>query len=107
MTVIVTNNLEPRYRGFLASCALEIAPGIYSAPRMSAAVRERVMETLSGWYEETRTGGLIMVWRETGLPGGQGVIGLGTPARVVVEIDGILLSKGPNPIIDSVATRNL
>ena len=42
MTVIVTRNVEPRYRGFLASAMLEIAPGVYVAPDLSSGVRERV-----------------------------------------------------------------
>ena len=29
MTVVVTRDVEPRYRGFLASAMLEIAPGVY------------------------------------------------------------------------------
>ncbi|MEL6317336.1 MAG: type I-E CRISPR-associated endoribonuclease Cas2e, partial [Pseudomonadota bacterium] len=31
MTVIVTRDVAPRIRGFLASLALEIAPGVYTA----------------------------------------------------------------------------
>ena len=35
MVVIVTRDVADRFRGFLASCMLEIAPGVYTAPRMS------------------------------------------------------------------------
>ena len=35
MTVVVTVNVESRYRGFLASVMLEIAPGVYTGPRMT------------------------------------------------------------------------
>ena len=35
MTVIVTVNVEARYRGFLASAMLEIAPGVYTSPNMT------------------------------------------------------------------------
>ena len=42
MTVVVTRNVAPRFRGFLASVMLEIAPGVYTAPEMSKGVRERV-----------------------------------------------------------------
>ncbi|TVR13365.1 MAG: type I-E CRISPR-associated endoribonuclease Cas2, partial [Planctomycetota bacterium] len=28
MTIVVTNDVADRYRGFLASCMLEIAPGV-------------------------------------------------------------------------------
>lgn len=42
MTVVVTRNVEERYRGFLASCMLEIAAGVYTGPRMTTGVRDRV-----------------------------------------------------------------
>ena len=42
MTVVVTRNVPGRYRGFLASCMLEVAPGVYTNPGMTRAVRERV-----------------------------------------------------------------
>ena len=45
MTVIVTRNVEDRYRGFLASCMLEIAPGVYTGPRMTPGVRDRVWQS--------------------------------------------------------------
>ena len=46
MTVIVTVNVEGRYRGFLASTMLEIAPGVYTSPDMTAGIRERIWEVL-------------------------------------------------------------
>ena len=57
MTVVVTRNVAPRYRGFLASVMLEIAPGVYTSPRMSRAVRERVWEVLTGWFDTKATVG--------------------------------------------------
>lgn len=42
MTMVVTRDVEARYRGFLTSTMLEIAPGVYVAPRLSKGVRERV-----------------------------------------------------------------
>ena len=44
MTVVVTVNVEARYRGFLASVMLEIAPGVYTSPNMTRGIRERDME---------------------------------------------------------------
>ena len=40
MTIVVTVNVEARYRGFLASTMLEIAPGVYTSPRMTSGIRE-------------------------------------------------------------------
>jgi len=47
MTVVVTRDVESRYRGFLASVMLEIAPGVYVSPNLSAGVRERIWSVLS------------------------------------------------------------
>ena len=56
MTVVVTVNVEARYRGFLASAMLEIAPGVYTAPRMTSGIRERVWDVLADWYYELGQG---------------------------------------------------
>ena len=37
MCVIVTRDVPARVRGFLASCMLEIAPGVYTTPFVSPA----------------------------------------------------------------------
>ncbi|WP_460034964.1 type I-E CRISPR-associated endoribonuclease Cas2e [Methylothermus subterraneus] len=50
MTVVVTRNVSPRMRGFLASTMLELAPGVYSAPRLSPAVRARIWAVLEEWF---------------------------------------------------------
>ena len=42
MTVVVTRNVSPRIRGFLASSMLELAPGVYSATRLNTSVRDRM-----------------------------------------------------------------
>ena len=42
LVVIVTRDVAYRYRGFLASVMLEVAPAVYISPRMSPAVRGRV-----------------------------------------------------------------
>lgn len=93
MTVAVTVDVAPRFRGFLASCMLEIAPGVYTAPRMTRAVRERVWSILEEWHEELGTGGIVMTWRDVGLPGGQGVAMLGIPPKDLQDADGIFLAR--------------
>ena len=70
MTVIVTRNVEDRYRGFLASCMLEIAPGVYTGPRMTSGVRERIWRVLSEWHGILRQGAIVMTWSEPAAPGG-------------------------------------
>ncbi len=46
MTIVVTVNVEARYRGFLASAMLEIAPGVYTSPQMTQGIRERIWDVL-------------------------------------------------------------
>lgn len=95
MTVIVTRNVTPRVRGFLASAMLELAPGVYSAPRISPAVRERVWKVLADWFPHEQDASIVMVWQERDVPGGQAVRTLGTPPIEFVEVDGLYLARRP------------
>lgn len=49
-TVAVTRDVEDRYRGFLGSIMLELAPGVYAQPRLSAGVRGRILAVLADWH---------------------------------------------------------
>lgn len=97
MTVIATRDVTPRFRGFLASCMLEIGPGVYTAPRMTPAVRDRVWAVLEAWFAETRGGSIIMTWRDPSLPGGQRVLVLGSPPCDLVRYDGVFLAQKRSP----------
>jgi CRISPR-associated protein Cas2 len=99
MTIVVTRNVAPRYRGFLASVMLEIAPGVYTSPQMSKGVRERVWDVLTGWFDFKATIGaqsedsasIVMTWRDVASPGGQQILTLGLPAKTLVDADGIMI----------------
>ena len=93
MTVVVTVDVAPKFRGFLGSCMLEIAPGVYTSPRITKAVRERVWNVLNNWYAERPKGGIVMTWRDQSLPGGQGVALLGVPPKELHDADGIFLAR--------------
>lgn len=93
MTVIVTRDVAPRFRGFLSSVMLEIAPGVYTSPTMTKAVRGRVWTVLSDWFRELGGGGIVMTWRDLEAPGRQAVLNLGDPSRTLVDADGLLLVK--------------
>ncbi|MCS6803422.1 MAG: type I-E CRISPR-associated endoribonuclease Cas2e [Dehalococcoidia bacterium] len=93
MTVIVARNASGRTRGFLASVALELAPGVYCAPRMSPAVRERVWEVLREWFPHERDASLVLLWREPRVPGEIAVRTLGVPPVALAEVDGLVLSR--------------
>lgn len=92
MTVVVTRDAPPRFRGFLASCMLEVAPGVYSSPRMNKAVRERVWDVLTEWHRFHQGCGVVMIWSDNQAACGQSVQSLGIPPRWLIEKDGLILS---------------
>ena len=93
LTIIVTRDVETRYRGFLTSVMLEIAPGTYVAPDMSAGVRKRVWGVLQSWWQELGRGALVLVWRDTSAVGRLRIETLGEPPKTIVDADGVLLVK--------------
>lgn len=93
ISMVVTSNVEARYRGFLTSVMLEVAPGVYVAPEMSAAVRKRMWDVLSAWWNSLRTGSIVLVWRDTNTVGNLQIETLGEPPKEIVDADGVLLVK--------------
>lgn len=93
MTVVVTRDVADRYRGFLSSVMLEIAPGVYTGPRMSRAVRDRVWQVMSEWWSATPGGSIVMTWPDAPARGGQSVVALGLPAVALHEVDGLYLVR--------------
>ena len=93
MTVVVTRDVEARYRGFLTSVMLEIAPGVYASPNLSAAVRERVWAVLESWWGALQRGAIVMVWRDKKASGNLRIETIGEPSKEIVDADGVLLMK--------------
>lgn len=93
LVTIVTRDVADRYRGFLASVMLEVAPTVYVSPRMNPGIRARVWKVLSGWHADEPRGAITMVWRDLNEIGGVGISSLGETARELVEVDGIWLVK--------------
>jgi CRISPR-associated protein Cas2 len=93
MTLVVTRDVEDRYRGFLSSVMLELAPGVYTGPRLSRGVRERIWQVMAEWHGELRRGAILMTWRDPQAPGGQSVLQLGEPRRELADVDGVLLVR--------------
>ena len=93
MCVVVTRDVPARFRGFLASCMLEIAPGVYTQPDMSASVRERAWRVLSEWWAYLGQGAIVMTWASPTSPERQGVLMLGEPAKDIVDHDGLYLVR--------------
>ncbi len=92
-TVLVTRDVEARYRGFLASAMLEIAPGFYVSPDLSAGVRDRIWDVLVKWYGTSGRGAIVMMWRDNSACGNLSFRHLGDPPKEIVDADGILLVK--------------
>lgn len=93
LTVIVTRDVEARYRGFLTSVMLEVSAGVYVAPDMSSGVRQRVWGVVSQWWGTLNRGSLVMVWRDKAATGHLRIETLGEPPKEITEADGILLVK--------------
>ena len=91
MTIVVTRDVPGRFRGFLASCMLEVAPGVYVAPRMNRGIRDRMWSVVGEWYHELGRGSLVMAWRQQDQPGNLGLAFLGEPAKSIVEHEGLFL----------------
>jgi len=93
MTIVVTRNSPGRFRGFLASCMCEIAPGVYTAPRMTAGIRDRLWKVLASWYKPEGDHAILMTWPDPRLPGGQEVRVLGIPRQELWSHDGVYLAR--------------
>lgn len=93
LVMIVTRDVAERFRGFLSSVMLEVAPSVFVSPRMTPGVRDRTWSVLSDWHRQEPRGSLVMVWRDLNATGGVGLAHLGTPARELVELDGMWLTR--------------
>lgn len=93
LAVIVTRDVADRFRGFLASVMLEVAPAVYISPRMSKAVRERIWKVLADWRDAEPRGSVVMVWRDNNETGGVGLAHLGDPPKELVEMDGMWVAR--------------
>jgi CRISPR-associated protein Cas2 len=71
----------------------ELAPGVYTAPRMTTAVRDRVWSVLESWFIPDEDASVLMTWPDSSVPGGLTVRTLGTPSAELVDHDGVYLSR--------------
>lgn len=106
MTVVVTREVPGRFRGFLASCMCEIAPGVYTAPRMSSGVRERVWAVLEEWWMAYPDCSVLMTWPDSRLAGGQNLRTLGLPRQDLHDHCGVFLARRDGPTPASAATAS-
>ena len=92
-TLVVTRDVEPRYRGYLTSIMLELSPGVYLAPQLSAAVRERTWAVLSEWHGQLRRGAIVLAWADAKRSGGMAIEVLGEAPKEIIDADGVLLVR--------------
>jgi len=93
LCMVVTRDVEDRYRGFLGSAMLELAPGVYAHPRMSAGVRDRLWAVIADWHGSLGRGSIVMTWAERKTAGALGLRTLGQPPKEVIEHEGVLLVR--------------
>lgn len=93
LTVVVTRDVEDRYRGFLGSLMLELAPGVYAQARLSAGVRGRILAVLADWHSQLRRGSIVVCWAEPTSHGGLGLRTFGEPPKTIVTHDAMLLVR--------------
>ena len=72
---------------------LEIAPGVYTSPRMTSGIRDRIWDVLTRWYLESGQGAIVMTWREPDAVGEQRILTLGEAPKDIVDADGVYLVK--------------
>jgi len=95
MTIAVTRDVAPRVRGFLASVMVEVAAGVFAAPRLNPQVRARVLAVLGEWQAELGEGGVTVLWEDRSAPGGLALKTIGRPERQLQVLDGIVLAHTP------------
>ncbi len=97
LTILITRDVEDRYRGFLASAMLELAPGVYASPSLSARAREKVWSVVADWHASLKRGALVLMYADKQADGGIAVRTLGETPRAPVRLDGVLLTMRRNP----------
>jgi CRISPR-associated protein Cas2 len=103
LTVLITRDVEDRYRGFLSSAMLEVAPGVYASPSLTQRSREKVWSVLSDWHAQLGRGAITLIFPDGQAAGGLVVRSLGTPPVRPIALDGVLLTFRENPNSSEVA----
>lgn len=96
LTVVITRDVEDRYRGLLSSTMLEAAPGVYVSRVLSARARDTIWQVVCDWHARLRRGSITLLFLDGREDGGIAVRSVGTPARRPVRIDGALLMHRVN-----------
>lgn len=106
-TVVITNQVPERVRGFLASCMGEISPGVYVAPRMSPGVRERIWRVMEDWHHDSGERSVVMLWPELKQPGGLAIRSLGKPRYAMHKVGDLFLVRRPLTAADEATLQGI
>lgn len=93
LTVVITRDVDNRFRGLLRSAMLEASTSIYVSAQLNREARNRLWDVLERWHKELDRGGIVMLWRDTNAFSDIGVKSLGEASRDLYEVDGILLTR--------------
>ena len=91
LTVVITRDVEDRYRGFLASAMLEAAAGVYVSKALTPRSRDKVWAVVADWHAALGRGSLTLLYADSSCDGGIAVRTLGEPTRRPVSVDGAVL----------------
>lgn len=97
LTVVITRDVEDRFRGFLASSMLEVAPGVYTSTSLTPRARDKVWSVLADWHAALGSGSITMLHPDGKADGGLSVQQLGMPPRRPIRLDGVLLMSTGKP----------
>lgn len=104
MTIVVTRNAPERIGGFLASCMLEVAPGVYLGPRLRRSVRDRIWQVLDEWSSLLPAdGGVLILWPSKAAPSGLAMKIRGFPKARLISSYGLWLRARPLTEADDLA----
>ncbi|MNU42822.1 putative ssRNA endonuclease [compost metagenome] len=92
MTVIITRDVEERYRGFILSCMPEIAPGVYASSNLNQGIRERLWAVVWDWHAQIGRGSISMIHEDRTSPSGLHIRSVGEPAKELIDFDGFYVS---------------
>jgi CRISPR-associated protein Cas2 len=95
MVIVILRNVPARCSGFLASCMLEIAPGVFISPHLSARVREQVWSVISDWFQQLGGSTILMAWKDASKPAGIAILSAGIPVREFWQVNGLYLTQRP------------
>ena len=84
---------HPESGDSLPPTMLELAPGVYSAPRLSTAVQERIWKVLTDWFMAEQDASIVLILgRPPTNPAAQSVRVLGLPPVEFIDLDGLLIT---------------